>query len=105
MFDSKVTACKWLCKFVAEVRKSDASEYTPRSIYLLLAGLPRSIRSHQKEEINVFSDHEFKLKKVCDAVFKRLHSKGIGSTMKSAAVLGPEEEKNCGKQVFLVYLH
>ena len=104
MFDSKVTVCKWLCKFVAEVCKSDASEYTPRSIYLLLAGLQRSIWSHQKEEINIFSDHKFKeLKKVYVAVFKRVHSKGIGSTMKSAAALGPEE-KIC-KQVFLVHLH
>ena len=95
VFDNKDKACKWLCKFVAEVRKSDGSEYTPRSIYLLLAGLQRSIRrSHPKEEINIFSGHEFKeLKKVCDAVFKKLHSKGIGSTKKSASVLGPEEEK------------
>ena len=28
-----------------------------------------------------------------DTVFKQLHSKGIGSTTKSASVLGPEEEK------------
>ena len=30
---------------------------------------------------------------MCDTVFKQLHSKGIGSTTKSASVLGPEEEK------------
>lgn len=95
VFENKDTACEWLCKFVSEVRKSDGNEYTPRSIYLLLAGLQRSIRrSHPKEEINIFSNHEFKpLKKVCDAVFKKLHSKGIGATIKSAAVLSPEEEK------------
>ena len=46
------------------------------------------------EEINIFSDHEFKLlKKVCNSVFKKLHSKGIGATTKSAAVLSSEEEK------------
>ena len=75
--------------------KSNGSEYTLRSIYLLLAGLQRSIRrSHPKEEINIFSDHEFKsLKKVCDSVFKKLHPKGIGATTKSAAVLTPEAEK------------
>ena len=94
VFENKDTACEWLCKFVAEVCKADSRDYTPRSIYLLLAGLQRSIRSHSKEEINIFSDHEFKeLKKVCDTVFKQLHSKGIGSTTKSASVLGPEEEK------------
>lgn len=94
MFENKYTACKWLCKFVVEVRKADGSEYTPRSIYLLLVGLQRSIRSSPKEEINIFSDPQFQeLKKVCDAIFKKLHSEGIGSTKKSASVLGPEEEK------------
>ena len=95
VFENKDTACEWLCKFVTEVRKSNGSEYTPRSIYLLLAGLQRSIRrSDLKEEINIFSDHEFKpLKKVCDSVFKKLHSKGVGATTKSAALLSSEEEK------------
>ena len=101
MFENKDTACEWLCKFVSEVCKSDGSEYTPQSIYLLLAGLQKSIRSHPKEEINVFSDHEFKLlKKVCDVVFKKLDSKGIGATTKSPAVLSPEEDY--GIRVFLV---
>ena len=82
VFENKDTACKWLCKFVVEVCKADGSEYTPRSIYLLFAGLQRSIRrSSPKEEINIFSDYQFKeLKQVCDAVFKKLHSEGIGST-------------------------
>ena len=84
-----------MCKFVTEVSKSNGSEYTLRSIYLLLAGLQRSIRrSHPKKEINIFSDREFKsLKKVCDSVFKKLHPKGIGATTKSPAVLTPEEKK------------
>ena len=80
---------------MTEVSKSNDSENTLRSIYLLLAGLQRSIRRSQpKEEINIFSDHEFKsLEKVCDSVFKKLHPKGIGATTKSAAVLTPEAEK------------
>ena len=78
VFENKDTACKWLCKFVAEVRKSDGSEYTPRSIYLLLAGLQRSIRGQIQRKRFIFTDCQ--LKKVCDAIFKQLHSKGIGST-------------------------
>ena len=60
-----------------------------------MAELQRSIRrSDLKKEINIYSDHEFKpLKKVCDSVFKKLHSKGIGATTKSAAVLNSEEKK------------
>ena len=30
---------------------------------------------------------------MCDLVFKKVHSKGIGATIKSAAVLSPEEKK------------
>jgi len=95
VFHDKETACEWLCKFVMETRKSDGGEYTRRSIYLLLAGLQRYIRrSHLEEDINIFSDNEFKpLKKVCDALFKKLHSKGIGATTKSAAILSFEDEK------------
>lgn len=38
-FEDKENLCGWLCRFVAETRKADGGEYTPRSIYLLLAGL------------------------------------------------------------------
>ena len=31
--------CDWLCKFVVETRKGDGTEYTPRSLYLLLSAL------------------------------------------------------------------
>ena len=100
VFENKDTACKWLCKFVTEVRKSDGSEYTPQSIYLLLAGLQRSLGRRPKEEINIFSDHEFKsLKKMCDSAFRKLHSKGIGATTKSAAL---KKKRNYGLQEFLV---
>ena len=33
--------CDWLCKFAAETRKGDGTEYTPRSLYLLLSALQR----------------------------------------------------------------
>ena len=41
---NKTELCEWLCKFVSNTRKGDGKEYTPRSIYLLLAGLQRHIR-------------------------------------------------------------
>ena len=31
--------CDWLCKLVVETRKGDGTEYTPRSLYLLLSAL------------------------------------------------------------------
>ena len=74
-FEDKENLCGWLCRFVAETRKADGGEYTPRSIYLLLAGLQRRIRqANPKESINIFTDAAFKeLRNVCDSVFKRLH--------------------------------
>jgi len=95
VFSSKEVACEWLCKYVSETRKADGSEYTPRSLYLLLAGLQRYVRSmHPTMKINFFTDDEFKpLKNLCDSIFKRLHSKGIGTSLKAAAVLSADDEK------------
>ena len=93
-FEDKENLCGWLCRFVAETRKADGGEYTPRSIYLLLAGLQRRIRqANPKESINIFTDAAFKeLRNVCDSVFKRLHQKGVGSETKSTPVLTQLEE-------------
>ena len=45
-------------------------------------------------QVNVFADHEFTpLKNLCDSVFKMLHSKGIGASLKTAAVLFADDEK------------
>ena len=86
--------CEWLCKFISETRKSDGSEYTPRSLYLLLSGIQRKIKSyHPEEEINIFQEPIFKpLKNVCDSIFKRLHAKGIGTETKETPALSDTEE-------------
>ena len=39
VFSSGEVACEWLCKNITETRKVDGSEYTPRSLYLLLASI------------------------------------------------------------------
>ena len=77
--------CEWLCKFISGMQKSDGTEYTPRSLYLLLTGIQRKLRSnYPTEEISLFHDPLFKpLKNVCDSVFRRLHKKGIGTDKKS----------------------
>ena len=86
--------CEWLCKFISETRKSDGTEYTPRSLYLLLSAIQRNIRAiHPDQEINIFQEPVFKpLKNVCDSVFRRLHSKGIGTETKATPVLSDNEE-------------
>ena len=48
----------------------------------------------QEMQFNLFSDQEFKLlKNLCDSVFKKLHSKGIGASLKTTAVLSSDDEK------------
>ena len=53
--------CDWLCKFVAETRKADGTQYTPRSLKMLLMGIQRHLRKlHPKVEISLFSDSVFR---------------------------------------------
>ena len=40
----KVILCKWLSLFVAEVRKKDGTEYPPKTVYILPAGILRHMR-------------------------------------------------------------
>lgn len=94
LFDDEKVACQWLCRYVSETRKSDGTEYTPRSLYLLLAGLQRHLRIlYPDKEINLFSNPAFKpLRNTCDSIFKRLHSKGIGAEIKAVPVFTAENE-------------
>ena len=92
--------CDWLCKFITEARKADGKEYTPRSLYLLLCALQRHIREvRPSEDTNLFQQPIFRpLKNVCDAVFKQLHNKGIGTDMKVTPVLSDDEENTLWKK-------
>ena len=40
----KVILCKWLSLLVAEVRKKDGTEYPPKTVYILPAGILRHMR-------------------------------------------------------------
>lgn len=51
------------------------------------------MRNKTSKNIDIFQDEEYKpLKNVCDAVFKRLHAKGIGTKVRATIVLSPEDE-------------
>ena len=90
--------CHWLCVFVTEVRKSDGSEYTPRSISQLLSGLQRHINSKKepREPILCFSDPENgqfrELHNVLERRYKALHEQGISATVGKARVITQDEE-------------
>ena len=85
---------KWLCKFVLEVRLESGSHYPPKSIYSLLCGLYRISRSNGVS-FNFLDkkDHRFiHFRNTLDTVCSQLHSKGVGSSVKSAAVMSFDDE-------------
>ena len=88
--------CKWLCVFVTELRKSDGSEYTPRSIAQLLAGLQRYINARKKEPLKIVDGRSpvFKdLHNVLDRRYRELHAQGIGATKRQSEILSHSEEE------------
>jgi len=94
VFDDQTNPSKWLCRYVSETRKANGAEYTPHSLYLLLAGLQRHLRKvYPDKQINLHTDPCFKpLRNTGDAIFKQLHRKGIGAETKATPVLSRDNE-------------
>ena len=89
------TLCKWLTLYVAETRKKDGNEYPPKTIYQLLTGLLRHMRTLNPSCPN-FLDTDNRafasLHTAIDNVFRGLRSSGVGSSSKSAEMFSKEEE-------------
>ena len=81
--DDHQSLCHWLCKFCSEIRKVDGTHCSPRSIQHYLMGIQRHIRASKPGQINFFNDDDFStLRKLIDALYRRLHSQGIGCSTK-----------------------
>ena len=87
--------CQWLCTFFLEVRKSDGSEYCPRSLQSILSGLHRYIESNSPHGLKIQSTEGTfaKLHTVLENLFKRLHQEGIGAEKRQATVISSSEEQ------------
>ena len=86
--------CHWLCKFSTEVRKKDGSPFPPKSIHHYLLGIQRHIRVQTREDLNFFSEKEFlELRNLLDALFRKLHASGVGTTVKKTPVLSQSDEE------------
>ena len=80
---------------MAETRKQHGSEYPPKTLYQLLAGLLRDMRSRKPNCCNFLDpdDHRFEeLHSGIDNLFRELRSSGVGSDTKSAEVITKDEE-------------
>ena len=78
-----------------EVRKADGSEYPPRSINLILAGLQRQMLENNPQAPRFMDKNNTiyrDLHRVRDSIYKQLHSAGVGVVVKHASIITPEEE-------------
>ena len=94
--------CKWMSKFIFEARKADGSEYSGESVYQLLCGLQRYLRSNGKPELDFLSDSRFRLiKDALDSKMKLLRRAGIGVEKKQAEPFTMDEEELLWEQGLL----
>lgn len=87
--------CKWLCVFASETRKEDGSQYTPRSIAQMFAGLQRYINTNKSEPVRIVDPMNpvFKpLHQLLDRLYRDLHAQGIGTTKRQAETISMSEE-------------
>ena len=91
-----VAVCKWFTLFVAEVRKKDGTEYPPKTLYLLLTGILRHMRSKNTvcpsfldtQDPSFASFHN-----ALDNVLRDLHVRGIGAETRQTEAFSKDEEE------------
>ena len=90
--------CDWLCKYIAEIRKTDGTEHTPRSLYFLLSGLQRHIRqlNPSKESMMSSLNHSRMFVIPCSDVFM---PKVLVLRQRLLQLLQQRRKTHCGNQV------
>ena len=91
-----VALCKWLILFVAEVRKKDGAEYPPKTMYLLLTGILRHMRSKNPACPNFLDTHDplfSSFHNALDNVLRDLRAKGIGAESRQTEAFSKVEEE------------
>ena len=85
----------WLCRFVTEVRRQDGNPYPPKTIQQLLAGLQRKMLDANPDAPRFMDRQEscFRdLTRTCDSVYRDLHSKGVGTSVRHTSIFSSEDE-------------
>lgn len=84
----------WLRLYVLETRRSDGKKYLVSTLYFLLSGILRHMRSIDLEcpKFLDVSNHKFKeLHAALDNLGCQLRSEGVGAEVKHASVISTEE--------------
>ena len=85
----------YLTRFVVEARKKDGDPYYPKTLYLICAGLVRFLRDnsvYDKNFLDTKNLHFTEFRKVLDCKMKDLLSNGLGTKVKQAEPILPEDE-------------
>ncbi|CAG2255199.1 unnamed protein product [Mytilus edulis] len=85
-----------LGKFVVEVRKKNGEKYPAKTLYLLVTGLLRGMRSQGVSNLNFLneSDDRFlRFRQILDAQMKKLTADGYGINVKQADPISVEQEE------------
>uniref|UniRef100_A0A1X7U4V1 Uncharacterized protein n=1 Tax=Amphimedon queenslandica TaxID=400682 RepID=A0A1X7U4V1_AMPQE len=87
---------KWLCLYILETRRADGQPYPLTTIYHLLSGILRHMRSRDHECPNFLDkkNHHFQqLSSALENMGKQLRCQGIGAEVKHASLITSEEEE------------
>ena len=90
----RVALCKWLSLYVAEARKHDGSMFPPKSLYLLLTGLLRFMRSKNEHCPNFLDTSQLEFTafhNAMDNVFRKLRSEGVSAENKATEAFSKGE--------------
>lgn len=93
----------WLSRFLTEVRRVDGREYHGESLYSLLCGLQRHLRSAKPGlSVDFLSGDEFhSVRSVLNAKMKLLKKSGVGVSKKQAETITYNEEDILWEKGFL----
>ena len=87
---------KWFSLYVAEVRKKDGTEYPPKTMYILLAGILRHMRLQNPKYPNFLDMEDLSIATFhnpLDNVLRDLRARGVGSESQQTEALRKEEER------------
>ena len=82
--------CHWLCRFVTETQQKSGAKYPAATLYQLLCGINRFIRSVDVRAPNVIDQKNGDFRELhctMDSVFRTLRVEGVGVQVKHASII------------------
>ena len=93
--DKNALLSYWLSRFLVETRQKNGNKYPAKTLYQLLCGINRYIRSIDARAPNLIDNKEPEFKELLhttDSYFRTLKIDGVGAAVKHAAIISKDEE-------------